>query len=147
MVREANPHPGRAASKRARQLGRTKLPTCDESIGCPAPLRNLTAANLRSASRLRALFDEAGQAGLLRPCAADELRFVAAAERAAALGTSIPPAFSFCNGGDALDRHRRRHQTLDRYLRPDLLIIDDMGMKQLPKCSGEARRAMTQTLR
>lgn len=26
---------------------------------------------------------------------------------------------------------------LDRYLRPDLLIIDDMGMKQLPKRSGE----------
>jgi len=28
-------------------------------------------------------------------------------------------------------------KTLDRYLRPDLLIIDDMGMKQLPKRSGE----------
>jgi len=27
--------------------------------------------------------------------------------------------------------------TLSRYLRPDLLIIDDMGMKQLPKHSGE----------
>ena len=27
--------------------------------------------------------------------------------------------------------------TLARYLRPDLLIIDDMGMKQLPKHSGE----------
>jgi DNA replication protein DnaC len=26
---------------------------------------------------------------------------------------------------------------LDRYLRPDLVIIDDMGMKQLPKRSGE----------
>ena len=26
---------------------------------------------------------------------------------------------------------------LDRYLKPDLLIIDDMGMKQLPKRSGE----------
>jgi DNA replication protein DnaC len=26
---------------------------------------------------------------------------------------------------------------LQRYLRPDLLIIDDMGMKQLPKRSGE----------
>lgn len=26
---------------------------------------------------------------------------------------------------------------LARYLRPDLLIIDDMGMKQLPKRSGE----------
>jgi DNA replication protein DnaC len=26
---------------------------------------------------------------------------------------------------------------LDRYLRPDLIIIDDMGMKQLPKRSGE----------
>jgi len=24
-----------------------------------------------------------------------------------------------------------------RYLKPDLLIIDDMGMKQLPKRSGE----------
>jgi DNA replication protein DnaC len=26
---------------------------------------------------------------------------------------------------------------LSRYLKPDLLIIDDMGMKQLPKRSGE----------
>ena len=28
-------------------------------------------------------------------------------------------------------------RTLTRYLNPDLLIIDDMGMKQLPKRSGE----------
>ena len=28
-------------------------------------------------------------------------------------------------------------KTLERYLKPDLLIIDDMGMKQLPKRSGE----------
>ena len=28
-------------------------------------------------------------------------------------------------------------ETLQRYLKPDLLIIDDMGMKQLPKRSGE----------
>ncbi len=28
-------------------------------------------------------------------------------------------------------------KTLERYLRPDLAIIDDMGMKQLPKRSGE----------
>jgi DNA replication protein DnaC len=28
-------------------------------------------------------------------------------------------------------------KTLERYLRPDLVIIDDMGMKQLPKRSGE----------
>jgi len=28
-------------------------------------------------------------------------------------------------------------RTLTRYLKPDLLIIDDMGMKQLPKRSGE----------
>ena len=26
---------------------------------------------------------------------------------------------------------------LDRYLKPDLLLIDDMGIKQLPKRSGE----------
>jgi DNA replication protein DnaC len=26
---------------------------------------------------------------------------------------------------------------LQRYLKPDLLIIDDMGIKQLPKRSGE----------
>jgi DNA replication protein DnaC len=30
-----------------------------------------------------------------------------------------------------------QEQILQRYLRPDLLIIDDMGMKQLPKRSGE----------
>ena len=29
------------------------------------------------------------------------------------------------------------HKALVRYLKPDLLIIDDMGMKQLPKRSGE----------
>ena len=29
------------------------------------------------------------------------------------------------------------HKALARYLKPDLLIIDDMGMKQLPKRSGE----------
>jgi DNA replication protein DnaC len=28
-------------------------------------------------------------------------------------------------------------RVLSRYLKPDLLIIDDMGMKQLPKRSGE----------
>jgi hypothetical protein len=28
-------------------------------------------------------------------------------------------------------------KTLNRYLKPDLLIIDDMGMKQLPRRSGE----------
>ena len=28
-------------------------------------------------------------------------------------------------------------KTLERYLRPDLVIVDDMGMKQLPKRSGE----------
>ncbi|MEX2186007.1 MAG: ATP-binding protein, partial [Pirellulales bacterium] len=28
-------------------------------------------------------------------------------------------------------------KTLARYLKPDLVIIDDMGMKQLPRRSGE----------
>jgi DNA replication protein DnaC len=31
----------------------------------------------------------------------------------------------------------RQDRTLARYLKPDLLIIDDMGMKQLPRHSGE----------
>jgi len=35
---------------------------------------------------------------------------------------------------EAMDGHER---ILKRYLEPDLLIIDDMGMKQLPKRSGE----------
>jgi DNA replication protein DnaC len=35
---------------------------------------------------------------------------------------------------EAMDQQDR---LLERYLRPDLLIIDDMGMKQLPKRSGE----------
>lgn len=35
---------------------------------------------------------------------------------------------------EAMEGHER---VLDRYLKPDLLIIDDMGMKQLPKRSGE----------
>jgi DNA replication protein DnaC len=32
---------------------------------------------------------------------------------------------------------RQQDKTLNRYLKPDLLIIDDMGMKQLPRRSGE----------
>ncbi len=35
---------------------------------------------------------------------------------------------------EAMEGHER---ILQRYLKPDLLIIDDMGMKQLPKRSGE----------
>jgi DNA replication protein DnaC len=35
---------------------------------------------------------------------------------------------------EALPQQERR---MDRYLRTDLLIIDDMGMKQLPRRSGE----------
>lgn len=35
---------------------------------------------------------------------------------------------------EAMDGYEK---TLRRYLKPDLLIIDDMGMKQLPKRSGE----------
>lgn len=35
---------------------------------------------------------------------------------------------------EAMDGHDR---LLQKYLKPDLLIIDDMGMKQLPKRSGE----------
>ena len=35
---------------------------------------------------------------------------------------------------EAMDGHEK---ILQRYLKPDLLIIDDMGMKQLPKRSGE----------
>lgn len=35
---------------------------------------------------------------------------------------------------EAMEGHDR---LLERYLKPDLLIIDDMGMKQLPKRSGE----------
>ena len=40
---------------------------------------------------------------------------------------------------DFLGDEDLRHQdkTLNRYLKPDLLIIDDMGMKQLPRHSGE----------
>ena len=35
---------------------------------------------------------------------------------------------------EAMEGHER---ILQHYLKPDLLIIDDMGMKQLPKRSGE----------
>jgi DNA replication protein DnaC len=40
---------------------------------------------------------------------------------------------------DFLNEDDPGHQdkTLNRYLKPDLLIIDDMGMKQLPRRSGE----------
>ena len=32
---------------------------------------------------------------------------------------------------------KQQDKTLSRYLKPDLLVIDDMGMKQLPRRSGE----------
>ena len=32
---------------------------------------------------------------------------------------------------------KQQDKTLRKYLKPDLVIIDDMGLKQLPKCSGE----------
>ncbi|MBD3320621.1 MAG: AAA family ATPase [Chitinivibrionales bacterium] len=35
------------------------------------------------------------------------------------------------------DENDGAHRVLKKYLKPDLLIIDDMGMKQLPKRSGE----------
>jgi DNA replication protein DnaC len=35
------------------------------------------------------------------------------------------------------DEPAHQDKTLNRYLKPDLLIIDDMGMKQLPRRSGE----------
>lgn len=35
------------------------------------------------------------------------------------------------------DDPSQQDKTLNRYLKPDLLIIDDMGMKQLPRRSGE----------
>ena len=35
---------------------------------------------------------------------------------------------------EAMEGHEK---ILQRYLKPDLLIVDDMGMKQLPKRSGE----------
>lgn len=57
------------------------------------PLRNVRIEDLRSESRLRMLFAGTVQAGLLQRCAADELRFVSAAERALSLGTSNPPGF------------------------------------------------------
>lgn len=40
---------------------------------------------------------------------------------------------------DFLDEEdpRQQDKTLSRYLKPDLLLIDDMGMKQLPRRSGE----------
>jgi DNA replication protein DnaC len=46
--------------------------------------------------------------------------------------SSIWPATSW-----AMRDSRQQDKTLNRYLKPDLLIIDDMGMKQLPRRSGE----------
>jgi hypothetical protein len=40
-------------------------------------------------------------------------------------------------GEQTADDARQQDKTLSRYLKPDLLIIDDMGMKQLPRRSGE----------
>lgn len=57
------------------------------------PFRNIQIAELRSATGFQARFDEAVQAGLVRRCAADELRFAAAAERALLLGRSNPAGF------------------------------------------------------
>jgi DNA replication protein DnaC len=49
-------------------------------------------------------------------------------------------ARDFLGGGEACrgdEELRQQDKTLNRYLKPDLLIIDDMGMKQLPRRSGE----------
>ena len=57
------------------------------------PFRDVRPEDLRSTTELRALFRGAVEAGLMRECAADELRFFAAAERARLLGTSNPGGF------------------------------------------------------
>lgn len=57
------------------------------------PFRDVRPPDLCSTAELRALFRGAVQAGLLRPCAADELQFFAAAERAISLGRSNPAGF------------------------------------------------------
>jgi DNA replication protein DnaC len=49
-------------------------------------------------------------------------------------------ARDFLGGGEAYRGEEdlgAQDKTLARYLKPDLLIIDDMGMKQLPRRSGE----------
>jgi DNA replication protein DnaC len=49
-------------------------------------------------------------------------------------------ARDFLGGGEACrgdEDLRQQDRTLNKYLKPDLLIIDDMGMKQLPRRSGE----------
>lgn len=60
---------------------------------CVRPFRDVRPPDLCSTAELRALFRGAVQAGLVRPCAADELRFFAAAERAITLGTANPGGF------------------------------------------------------
>lgn len=57
------------------------------------PFRDVQPMDLRSPTQLQALFRGAVQAGLVRPCPADELRFFAVAERATLLGTSNPAGF------------------------------------------------------
>jgi DNA replication protein DnaC len=39
--------------------------------------------------------------------------------------------------GPADEAFNQQDKTLRKYLKPDLVIIDDMGLKQLPKHSGE----------
>lgn len=65
-------------------------PVVSESV---RPFRDVRPADLRSTAELRSLFRGAVRVGLMRACAADELRFFAAAERAASLGTSNPAGF------------------------------------------------------
>lgn len=57
------------------------------------PFRDVQPTDLRSPTQLQALFRGAVQAGLVQSCAADELRFFAAAERATLLATSNPGGF------------------------------------------------------
>lgn len=67
---------------------------CDQvSPETVRPFRDVQPTDLRSPTQLQALFRGALQAGLVQACAADELRFFAAAERAISLGKTNPAGF------------------------------------------------------
>ncbi len=55
-----------------------------------------------------------------------------------AVDSEDDPRYAFVPSDSLHDQaFEGQDKVLARYLKPDLLIIDDMGMKQLPKRSGE----------
>lgn len=113
-------------------------------------LWHVQADDLSSLPRLRVRFNEAVRLGLVRPCPADELRFVAAAERARSLGTTNPPGFfatlvrrklwHFIRQRDEDAAHAWLRRSVDGASR---LVVGDVHQKQMQRRQSHCSRSLT----